>query len=164
MARGLVAGVGNVFFGDDGFGVEVVRRLTRRSLPPGVEVRDTGIRGIHLAFELLDPFDLVVIVDVASRGGEPGSLYVIEPDLDAPAPAAADAHSMDLSAVFAAVRAMGGAPSRVRLVGCEPSRMDAGMQLSPALQVAVEPAIELVLDVVSRELVVGPVATEEIEK
>jgi hydrogenase maturation protease len=145
----LVAGVGNVFFGDDGFGVEVARRLAAGLLPPGVEVRDFGIRGIHLAFELLEPRALVVLVDAMPRGGAPGSLYVLEPDL-AGAPATADAHAMELPAVFAAVRAMGGTLPRVLVVGCEPATCD-GPELSEAVRAAIEPALELVREVLRRE-------------
>jgi hydrogenase maturation protease len=78
--RILVAGVGNVFRGDDGFGVAVARRLAHEPLPPGVELRDYGVRGVHLAYELLDGYDLLVLVDAVTRGSPPGTLYVIEPD------------------------------------------------------------------------------------
>jgi hydrogenase maturation protease len=150
----LVAGVGNVFFGDDGFGVEVARRLAAAPLPPGVEVRDFGIRGIHLAFELLEPRALVVLVDAVQRGGAPGTLYVVEPALDE-APAAADAHAMQLPAVFAAVRAMGGTAPRLLLVGCEPASCDA-LELSEVVRAAVEPAVELVIEIVRRERALAP--------
>jgi len=149
-ARVVVAGIGNVFFGDDGFGVEVARRLAMRGLPPGVKVMDSGIRGLHLAFELLDGVDLLVAIDATPRGGAPGSLYVIEPELDGGA-AEPDAHSMQLPAVLATVRALGGALPRVRVVGCEPAACE-GIGLSDVVGAAVEPAVELVRDWVAREL------------
>ena len=76
--RILIAGLGNIFEGDDGFGVAVARLLTEAEWPSGVEVHDFGIRGVHLAYQLLDGYDLVVIVDAVSRAGEPGTLYVID--------------------------------------------------------------------------------------
>src|SRR6267378_249970 len=81
IPRILVAGVGNIFLGDDGFGVDVARRLARAPMPENVTVADYGIRGVHLAYQLLDEFELVVIVDAVSRGGMPGTLYVIEPEV-----------------------------------------------------------------------------------
>ena len=80
--RVLVAGVGNIFLGDDAFGVEVVQRLARRPLPDGVRVVDFGIRGFDLTYALLDGYEAVILVDAAPRGGRPGTLYVIEPELD----------------------------------------------------------------------------------
>ena len=80
----LVAGIGNMFLGDDGFGVEVVRRLAGRTLRPGVTIRDFGIRGFDLAFNLVDGADLTILVDATARGGAPGTLYTIEPDLPPP--------------------------------------------------------------------------------
>ncbi len=119
-ARILVAGVGNIFLGDDGFGVEVARRLSRVSLPDGVTVADFGIRGVHLAYQLLDDFELVVLVDAVSRGGVPGTLYVIEPEVDGRSgESIADAHDMVLEQVFAQVQTLGGKLGRVLLVGCE---------------------------------------------
>jgi hydrogenase maturation protease len=150
--RVLVAGVGNVFFRDDGFGVEVARRLAQDEMPPGAAVADFGIRGIHLAFELLDPPRLLVVVDALPRGGAPGSLYVVDPELDAMQPAGADAHAMQLPAVFASVRAMGGTLPRVLVVGCEPAEVGEGMGLSEPVQRAIGPAAELVRDIVQREL------------
>jgi hydrogenase maturation protease len=153
----LVAGVGNVFLGDDGFGVEVARRLAVAA-PAGVEVGDYGIRGIHLAFRLLDPPDVLVLVDAVARGGPPGTLYVLEPDLAAALAGraegdAADAHGMDLPAVFAAVQSMGGAlPCVVRVVGCEPGDVGERMGLTAAVAAAVEPAAALVRSLLEREL------------
>jgi hydrogenase maturation protease len=148
--RVLVAGVGNVFFGDDGFGPAVAQRLRDRELPAGVDVREFGIRGIHLAYELLDGPELLIVADAVSRGGSPGTLYVLEPDIDG-APGQANAHEMDLESVFAAVRAMGGVLPRARIVGCEVESTDAGMSLSPRVERAVEGAVQLILELLQRE-------------
>lgn len=150
--RALVAGVGNVFLGDDGFGVELARCLAREALPAGVRVEDYGIRGLHLAYDLLEPIDLLVVLDATARGGVPGTLYVLEPDPAALEPCVADGHGMDLGAVFAQVRALGGELPRVRVVGCEPATVTEGMGLSGPVQGAIGAAIGLVRDVLRREL------------
>jgi hydrogenase maturation protease len=160
MSRGiLVAGIGNIFLGDDGFGVEVVRRLSSRPLPAGVRVVDFGIRGVHLAFELLEhPDDATVLVDITPRGGEPGTVYLIEPDLEALAAYStgpADAHSMTPDAVFALLRSLGGTPGRVWIVGCEPLSIDEEMGLSPPVEQAVDEAVGLILEVLEREQTAG---------
>jgi hydrogenase maturation protease len=151
----LVAGIGNIFLGDDGWGVEVVRRLAARPLPEGVRVADFGIRGVHLAFELLEhPDDTIVLVDITPRGGEPGTVYLIEPDLEALANAsngAADAHGMTPDAVFALLRSMGGTPGRVWIVGCEPLTTEEEMGLSPAVEPAVDEAVTRLLELLERE-------------
>lgn len=154
MSRRItVAGVGNIFFGDDAFGVEVVRRLRQEHLPPEVVISDVGVRGIHLAYQLLEPMDLLVIVDLAARDGEPGSLYVIDPDLEGDGSlGTADAHGMDLPTVFAAVRTLGGEVPRVRIVGCEPWDLDPRMGLSEPVAAAIDGAVELVRELVQREL------------
>ena len=149
--RILVAGVGNVFLGDDGFGVEVARRLRLRALPEQVKVEDFGIRGLHLAFELLEPIALAVIADAAVRGEAPGTISLIEPELGASI-ATADAHGMDLGKVMETVRAMGGSPPRMLLVGCEPMTLEEQMGLSAPVERAIDPAIDLVLEVLRREL------------
>ena len=135
----LVAGVGNVFLGDDGFGVEVLRRLSEEPLPEGVELFDAGIRGLHLAHRLLEGYDLFVAIDLIARGGVPGTLYVVEPDLEVP-PAQPDAHAIDLPSVFCTVRALGGKLGRVLVVGCEPAELVERMGLSAAVAAAVDPA------------------------
>src|SRR5690242_16020615 len=96
----LIAGVGNIFLGDDGFGCEVAGRLARRPLPDGARVIDFGVRSLDLAYALMDGYDLTILVDAVQRGGEPGSLYVIEPDLNEPNDTAAqpimiEAHAMN---------------------------------------------------------------------
>lgn len=155
----LVAGIGNIFLGDDGFGVEVVRRLAGKPLPPGVRVADFGIRGLHLAFELLEhPDDTTVLVDVTPRGGEPGTVYLIEPDLETlagPAGGPADAHDMTPAAVFGLLRSLGGTPGRVLIVGCEPLATEEEMGLSPPVEGAVDEAIGLILEVLARENLAG---------
>ncbi len=148
----LVAGVGNVFLGDDGFGVEVARRLLSEPLPPRVEVADFGIRGIHLAYRLLEPVSLLVVADAIRRGNAPGTLYVVAPEVDALEAGAADAHGFDLPAVLGAVRSLGGALPPVRIVGCEPADLGEGMGLSPAVEAAVGPAARLVREVVERAM------------
>ena len=159
--RVLVAGLGNVFLGDDGFGVEVVRRLAERPLPPGVEVADIGIRGVHLAFELLDGVEQLILVDAARRGDPPGTVSVIEVDgpggtdadrADAGSAAAdgfvplMDAHDMGPDAVLGLLGALGGHVGRPTIVvTCEPERLEPGMGLSGPVADAVEPAADAVL-------------------
>jgi hydrogenase maturation protease len=152
--RVLVAGIGNVFLGDDGFGVEVARRLARGPLPDGIKVADFGIRGVHLAFELFDPPDLLVLVDATAQGGRPGTLYLIEPDVEDDALRAAepDAHAMDPCAVLAAARRITGSLPRTRIVGCEPADLREGMELSAAVEQAIEPAITMIRRLIASEV------------
>ena len=145
-ARVLVAGIGNIFFGDDGFGSEVARRLADEALT-GARVEDFGIRCMHLAYELLAGYDAAVVLDAAPRGGEPGTLYVIEAE-PAEHPGAPDAHRMDLQNVFAFVRMLDGVPPPVTVVGCEPLCVDEGIGLSPAVTRAVDAALPVVRRVV----------------
>ncbi len=148
MSSVLIAGVGNVFFGDDAFGVEVARRLARLALPSGTRAIDFGIRGLHLAYELLDPVDLLVIVDAVPRGRAPGTLYVIDPALEGiTALAQPDAHGMELPSVFAALRSLGGTLPPTRIVGCEPLDVQEGFGLSPPVAAALDTAVQLVLEV-----------------
>jgi hydrogenase maturation protease len=144
MASILVAGIGNVFLGDDGFGVEVATRLQSCPMPKGVKVADFGIRGVHLAYELLDGFQCLVI-DALPLGDEPGTLAVVEPDLDGieDGVASMDAHSMSPAVVLATLSRLGGRLSRVLVVGCQPANVEEGMGLSPSVAAAVEPAVEL---------------------
>lgn len=147
--RTLVAGIGNVFLGDDGFGVEVVRRLAEQPAGDGVCVRDFGIRGLDLAYALLE-FERVILVDAAPRGGTPGTLYVIEPDLAAlgDADAAPFGHALVPTRALAMARAMGGRLRFVRVVGCEPAHLpdpdDLAVGLSPPVAGAVDGAVALV--------------------
>jgi len=146
VTRTLVAGVGNVFFGDDGFGCEVARRLAAVPPPAGVSVVDFGIRGVHLAYELSGGgYDAAIIVDAVARGGRAGTLYVLDPALDeAAAPLLADAHGVDLAAIFELTRRLGAPPERVVVVGCEAATLDDGIGLSAEIEAAVEPAVALV--------------------
>jgi hydrogenase maturation protease len=152
MERMLIAGIGNIFLGDDGFGVEVARRLARENLPAEVSVRDFGIRGLHLAFEMLDGgYDTTVLVDAVPRGGPPGSLYLIEPQVDALEPAAGDAHAMGPGSVLAMLKALGGVPGRVLVVGCEPASVEERMGLSAPVANAIGGAVRFVRDIIDRE-------------
>jgi hydrogenase maturation protease len=146
----LVAGVGNIFLGDDGFGVEVARRLAEADLPHGVEVGDFGIRGIHLAYELSD-YDVTILVDATARGGSPGTIYALELEEGQPQ-AVVDAHGMTPDAVLDLVGVVGGEMRRVLLVGCEPADVSPGMELSPAVAAAVEPAARRVRELIEEEL------------
>lgn len=153
--RVLVAGIGNIFLSDDGFGSEVARRLASEPLPPGMEVMDVGLGGMHLAYELLEPRDLTVLVDTTRRGGEPGTLYVVEPDLKRDAGGGGgtpDAHGMHPEAVFTMLRQLGASPGRVLVVGCEPEILEEGLGLSPPVAGAVGAAASLVLRLVGEEL------------
>jgi hydrogenase maturation protease len=156
MSRILIAGVGNVFLGDDGFGVAVAQRLVREPLPEGARVADFGIRAMHLAFELLDPPDLFILVDATAQGGAPGTLYVIDPATeDLPGTAeeqVANAHAMHPGAVLAAVRQMRGTLPRTRIVGCEPADVAEGMELSDPVRAAIEPAVAIVRRLVESEV------------
>lgn len=149
-ARVLVAGVGNIFFSDDGFGSEVLRLLEGERVD-GVKIEDFGIAGLHLGYELLAGYERAIVVDVVPRGGTPGTLYVIEPDLSAAAPPL-DAHRMDLTSVFAFVRTLGGEAPPIDIVGCEPLSVDEGIGLSEPVAAAVEPAAALVRRLIARAL------------
>jgi hydrogenase maturation protease len=164
--RVLVAGVGNIFLGDDAFGVEVAQRLLRRGPPDGVRVVDFGTRGLDLTFALLDGYEAVVLVDATPRGGPPGTLYVLELPSDAPPGEAAtvEAHGMDPVRVLRLAAAMGGRGERRLLVGCEPAPPagadEMSMGLSEPVRAAVEEAVPLVESLVARLLRGEPVATE----
>jgi hydrogenase maturation protease len=134
MTRVLVAGIGNIFLGDDGFGVEVVQRLAQRAWPAGVRVADFGIRGYDLALALADDDVTAILVDALPRGGTPGTLYVVEPDLDRLAgTAGVDPHSLDPVQVLRFAKTLGGRPRRVLVVGCEPATLGEAVRLVAAL-------------------------------
>jgi hydrogenase maturation protease len=141
--RLLVAGIGNIFLGDDGFGVAVASKLAGQALAPGVEVADFGIRGIHLAYELSGgAYDSAILVDAVSRGGRPGTLYVIEPDLrPSTTDTNADPHSLTPDAVLALLQQIGVGIERLIIVGCEPATLDESMGLSEPVAAAVDSAI-----------------------
>jgi hydrogenase maturation protease len=146
MTRVLVAGVGNIFLGDDGFGVEVATQLARRPLPDEVRVVDFGIRGLHLAYELLDGVDRLILIDAAQRGQKPGTVSVLRVTAtgEAPAMTPMDAHDMSPDTVLDLVRALGGSLGEVLVVTCEPAELGANLGLSDAVQAAVDPAVAAV--------------------
>jgi len=170
VRRILIACIGNVFMGDDGFGVEAAQRLMNRKarpFPEGIQVVDFGIRGFDLAYTLLDEYDILVLVDAVPRGGTPGTLYLIEPDLAGTTPengvesarVGLDAHSMDPVKVLAYARTLGARPIRTLLVGCEPSvisgnvdYMDLQMGLSEPVQAAVDDALKMIDSLVEQLL------------
>jgi hydrogenase maturation protease len=149
--RILVAGIGNIFLGDDGFGPEVVRRLAERQLPSGVEVVDFGIRGMDLAYALLDDYEAVVFVDTAPRGGQPGTLYLIEVQTDEDGEPTIDTHSMDPAKVLTFARALGAKPTPTFVVACEPELVidaeespDVLVELSDPVRAALPEAVNMV--------------------
>jgi hydrogenase maturation protease len=158
--RILVAGIGNIFLGDDAFGVEVVQRLLNRQVPPGVRIVDFGIRGLDLAYALLESYDAVILVDAMPRGGQPGTLYVLEPEaadsVASEQPALLDTHSMDPARVLALASALGGKMPRLIMVGCEPAApVDAdpfAANLSKPVRAAVDEAVPLIESLVERLL------------
>jgi hydrogenase maturation protease len=161
--RVLVAGIGNVFRSDDGFGPEVARRLSRRPWPDGVRVVDYGIRGLHLAYDLLDPWGVLILIDALPDRGAVGSVVLLEIASDEIAPdhvmepahpgRQVDAHGMDPVTVLATVGALGGRiPPRALLVGCQVAETGDGMGLTPRIEAAVDEAVHTVQAVVTREL------------
>ncbi len=150
--RVLVAGIGNLFFSDDGFGSEVARRLASEPLPEGVRVVDYGIRGMHLAYDLLDGYDALVVVDALPGRGAPGDLSVLEVGPDDLGESEFDAHGMAPVAVLASLGQLGGALPPTYIVGCQPADVGEGMGLSPAVAAAVEEAVELVRGVLDEQL------------
>jgi len=151
-ARILVAGVGNIFLGDDGFGVEVVTRMGSRPVPDGVKVADFGIRGVHLAYELLDGYDLVILVDTVDLREPPGTVTVMEPDPDSEGGVLPDAHDLDPVAVMGLLTDLGGRVGRMLVVGCQPAEMGEQMGLSPPVAAAVDDAIGAVEDLVREHM------------
>jgi hydrogenase maturation protease len=151
-SRILLAGIGNVFLGDDGFGVALASRLARRELPPGVDVVDYGIRGMDLAYAM-SGYEVVVLLDATPRGDAPGTLYVIEPEI-ADDVTEFEAHGMDPVTVLALARTLGGALPRTLVVGCEPrTRMSLDdeellAELSAPVQAALDGAERLVRSLV----------------
>jgi len=150
-ARILVAGIGNIFLGDDGFGVEVARRLLLGGQDPEVKVADFGIRGVHLAYELLHGYELLVLIDTVAGDDPPGTVSLIEvpTSASAAAPVAMDAHGMDPAAVLSMLSDLGGRVGRVLVVGCRPASIDEGIGLSEAVAAAIPAAIGIVLEVMA---------------
>jgi hydrogenase maturation protease len=169
--RTLIACLGNIFLGDDGFGVEVARRLAGQELPEGVRVTDYGIRGMHLAYDLAEGFDTTILVDATKRGDEPGTVYVIEPQrTQPPASQATDdgaggegagggspleamslfnAHGMQPDVVLDMAGTLGADAGRVLVVGCEPASLEEGIGLSPPVAAAVGEAVRVVTRLVT---------------
>jgi hydrogenase maturation protease len=159
--RMLVAGVGNIFLGDDGFGVEVARKLASAQLPDWVQVTDYGIRGMHLAYDLASGYDCAILVDAAPRGGAPGTVYVIEPDLEQHAREAGsdaaveqnplfNAHGMQPDVIFGMLDMLGGQVGKVLVVGCEPASVAEGIGLSEPAAAAVDEAVRVVLGLIDQ--------------
>ncbi|MEV5652638.1 hydrogenase maturation protease [Nocardia sp. NPDC052254] len=146
--RVLVAGIGNIFLGDDGFGSEVVRAMPPHP-DPGVRIVDYGIRGMHLAYDLLDPWDALVLVDALPDTGMPGRLEIVRAEPDPDRPAELDAHGMDPATVFAGVRALGALPPPTVVVGCRVASTEEGIGLSEPVAAAVAPAVDAVGRVVA---------------
>jgi hydrogenase maturation protease len=154
LSEVLVAGIGNVFRRDDGFGVEVVRRLALAGAQAGVRVVDFGIRGFDLALALSAGVEAAIIVDASARGGTPGTLYVLEPG-EVRERGTFDPHGVDPLRAFELARSLGGTPRLLRIVACEPGQLGSEDEpetgLSPAVEAAMDRALVLVRDV-SREL------------
>ncbi len=143
--RVLVAGVGNLFLGDDGFGAEVARELAGRAVPDDVRVTDYGIRGMHLAYDLLDGWDRLILVDAVPSEGNPGTVHVRRIDPDSLPAGEPDPHGMAPHAVLASVRDLGGDLPETLLVACEAADTDERIGLSPPVAAAVRPAADAVL-------------------
>ena len=157
-ARILVAGIGNIFLGDDGFGVEVVKRLSSRKFPASVRVVDFGIRGFDLAYALQDGYEITILVDAYPHGQPPGTVSFVEPDLselDEPGQAVVETHGMNPLNVLRMAASMNGGLKRVLLVGCEPATFggeEGQMGLSEPVNAAIDEAVKLVASVVDRIL------------
>ena len=153
--RILIAGVGNIFLGDDAFGSEVARRLMQRTLPPEVQVNDYGTCSYDLAYAMMEGYEATILVDATSRGQSPGTVYLIEPDLselDKLDNAVPDAHSLNPVSVFHMLRTFGCCPKRLYLVGCEPAVLESDegeMGLSESVRAAVPQAIEMIESLMS---------------
>jgi hydrogenase maturation protease len=165
-ARILVAGIGNVFLSDDGFGPEVIRRaaapLERRDFDGAtVKVVDYGIRGMHLAYDLLEAWDALVLVDAVPDRGRPGELHVFAADHETLTPTSGlEAHSMDPAAVFGTLAALGGTVPTTIVIGCEVLTIDEGMGLSEPVAAAVPGAVAAITDVLT-ELTTGATAPSQ---
>ncbi|HEY0763972.1 MAG TPA: hydrogenase maturation protease [Pyrinomonadaceae bacterium] len=155
----LIAGIGNIFLGDDAFGCEVIKELSRRNWPDNVRVVDFGIRGFDLAYAMLDEHDLTIFVDATPRGNAPGTLYTIEPDLSElesfEGDVVLETHGMDPMKVLQMVKSMGGQFKKILLVGCEPETFgpEEGLfELSEVVQAAVPEAARIVEGLVAKHL------------
>jgi hydrogenase maturation protease len=158
--RMLIAGIGNIFLGDDGFGPEVARRLAAEDLPGWVRVADYGISGMHLAYDLANGYETAILIDAAPRGGKPGTVTVLDVaaehrrDLTANSGALGasrlfDAHGMQPDVVLGVLDMLGAGQARILVVGCEPESVDYGMELSGPVAVAVDEAVRVVLGLIA---------------
>lgn len=156
----LIAGIGNIFLGDDAFGCEVIKRLNERAWPENVRVVDFGIRGFDLAYALLEGYDITILIDATPRGELPGTLYTIEPDLNElethdEAAMAVETHGMNPLKVLSMVKSMGGQFKKLLLVGCEPETFgpeEGLMGLSERVEAAVPEAAKIVESLVTKHL------------
>ena len=151
----LVAGIGNVFHGDDAFGVLVAREMAKRESTDDVVVADFGTRSYDLVFAILDGYDIVILVDLVSRGGEPGTVYLLDPVIDAveAGRSLVGGHSMTPQTVLSILEAFGGYGGSIYIVGCEPATLeseDGGIGLSPPAEAAVHVAITMIEDLIRR--------------
>ena len=154
----LIACIGNIFLGDDGFGVAVAAALKQADLPTGVQVIDYGIRGLDLAYKLLESWKAVILVDAISRGEQPGTLYLLRAadaeQTDPPPSASLDPHAMDPMQVLALASSLGSVTATIYIVGCEPvdfgDELEGRMELSPQLAAAVPDAVKMVLELAAR--------------
>ncbi|HEY4459546.1 MAG TPA: hydrogenase maturation protease [Pseudonocardiaceae bacterium] len=153
--RILIAGIGNMFLADDGFGVELAQHLATHDFPDGVTVADYGISGMHLAYDLMTGYDITILLDATARGDEPGTVTIVELDADHPldgGQGTVDAHGMQPDAVFELLILLGGKPGRMLLVGCEPAEITDRIGLSAPVTAALDGAARAVIDLVDHEL------------
>jgi len=155
--RILIAGIGNIFMGDDGFGCEVARALLKRGSPPAVKVQDFGIRSFDLAYALTEGYEAIILVDAVSQRASPGTVFLIEPEMGglAAGMAPADAHTMNPVAVIQMAERLGGIKGKLFLIGCEPRILeseDGGMELSDEVRRGVPRALEMIERLVNKLL------------
>jgi hydrogenase maturation protease len=161
----LVAGIGNIFLGDDGFGVEVVRRMAPIDFPAGVKVKDFGVRGFDLAYALMDGYDLAILIDATPQGGPPGTLYAIEVDVNGLEGSGVgdtiDTHAMNPVRVLHLVKALGGQPGPILVVGCEPGVLEdenGTIGLSAPVEAAVDEAVSMVKALIATRTEIDDIA------
>jgi hydrogenase maturation protease len=150
----LIAGVGNAWLRDDAFGGECARRLEAEGVPSGVSVMDVGTSGLDLAYEVMRGYDALILLDATRQGGEPGTLYVMEPDRsefegEISDGESIDPHDMNPHTMLRFVTVTGGWPGKVLVIGCEPGEAEPGLGLTPAVQAAVEAAVTLVRETIA---------------
>jgi hydrogenase maturation protease len=154
MNRVLVAGIGNIFFGDDGFGCEVAAELVKRSWPDGVKIVDFGIRAYDLAYAIMDGYDATILIDAAPRGEKPGTVYLLELDadkIDVSGGEITDAHALTPVRVLQLIRALGGQAKNLYLVGCDPTRLDGDgvIGLSEDVRASVPVAVKMIEQIIA---------------